>query len=126
MIRQLILVATCAIACASHATDVGVSINFAQPGLYGRIDLGAAPPPAVVYAQPVLVQPMPYAVAPVYLHVPPGQERDWGRHCPEYNACGAPVYFLQGRWYRENYADRRGDGDGGRGHGRGHGHHHED
>ncbi|MDE3012199.1 MAG: hypothetical protein KGI67_15045 [Pseudomonadota bacterium] len=117
------------------ATDVGVSINIAQPGLYGRIDIGAVPP-QLIYAQPVVIQPAYVAEPPppVYLHVPPGHERHWARHCREYNACGVPVYFVQDGWYRQNYGRRDGDEHHGRGEGRGHdgegdrghGHRHDD
>lgn len=124
------------------ATDVGVSINIAQPGLYGRIDIGAVPP-QLIYAQPVVIQPAYVAEPPppVYLHVPPGHERHWSRHCREYNACGVPVYFVQDGWYRQNYGrhdgeqhgegehhgrgEGRGQGDEGD-RGRGHGHKHDD
>ena len=27
-----------------------------QPGVYGRIDIGNAPPPPLIYAQPVIIQ----------------------------------------------------------------------
>ena len=59
--------------------------------------------------------------------MPPGYERDWGRHCGAYNACGQPVYFVRDDWYtnvyarhyhehgdmrrREYYDDRRGPHD---------------
>ncbi len=45
---------------AAIAADVGVSIQFSQPGVYGRIDLGQYPqPPQVIVAQPVMVVPPP-------------------------------------------------------------------
>jgi hypothetical protein len=115
MIRPLCLLLLATQALTATATDVGVSINIAQPGFYGRIDLGAVPPP-VVYAQPVLIQSAPYPVPaqPIYLHVPPGHERHWSRHCREYNACGAPVYFVRDDWYRREYAGRDGRGGGDR------------
>ncbi len=43
---------------AFAATDVGVSISVGQPGFYGRIDIGNAPPPVLVYPQPVVIQPV--------------------------------------------------------------------
>lgn len=135
----------------AQAADVGVSISIGQPGFYGRIDIGNAPPPVLMYPQPVIIQPVPVAVVrqPIYLHVPPGHAKDWGRHCARYAACNQPVYFVQDRWYQEVYVpqyrqryapppgkyrhddDRRGKGyddrgrgkdkhdDKGRGHGRG-------
>src|SRR5262245_20500803 len=77
----------------SWAGDVAVSLTVGQPGFYGHIDIGDYPRPEVVYAQPVVIQPVPAGVVvqPVYLHVPPGQEKKWGRYCGGYNACGQPV-----------------------------------
>jgi hypothetical protein len=98
-------IAMAAIALPAFA-QVGVSVNVGEPGFYGQIDIGNAPPPAVVYAQPRIVEP--YAVGgppppPLYLHVPPGHIRHWRRHCHEYNACGRPVYFVQEDWYNRVY-----------------------
>jgi hypothetical protein len=91
---------------AAAAADIGISINVAQPGFYGRIDLGAVPtPPPLLMRAPVVVEQAPMDVPrePVYLHVPPGHEKHWAQHCREYNACGVPVYFVQDRWYNEVY-----------------------
>ncbi len=56
--NKLILVVTIlAGAAPAFAGDVGVSITVDQPGLYGRIDIGNAPPPQLINAQPVLVAP---------------------------------------------------------------------
>jgi len=106
LVRALAGAALCA-ALPALAADVGVSINFAQPGMYGRIDIGNVGQPALLYAQPVVIQPA-YAQPPqpIYLRVPPGHERHWSRHCREYNACGVPVYFVREDWYRDHY---RGD-----------------
>ena len=85
-----------------------------QPGLYGRIDIGSFPPPAVVYPQPVVYVPPRVAVVqqPVYLYVPPGHQKDWGKHCGRYNACGVPVYFVQEHWVRERYEAQHSHGHG--------------
>ena len=58
-------------------TSVGVSIGINQPGVYGRIDIGNYPRPAVVYGQPIIIAPQPMVVRPqpVYLYVPPGHQR---------------------------------------------------
>ncbi len=89
------------------ATNVGVSIGIGQPGYYGRIEIGAYPPPVIVYPQPVVIQPQPrYVGAPIYLRVPPGHAQRWSRHCHRYGACGQPVYFVQEEWYRDAYAPR--------------------
>lgn len=132
----------------ASAADVGVSVSIGQPGFYGRIDIGNQPPPQIIYPQPVIYAPAPYATAhrPIYLRVPPGHYNNWGKHCARYGACGQPVYFVQDGWYQNVYApsyreqhyhrddrrydrrddrrdDRRGDRDGpGRGHGKGKGH----
>lgn len=85
------------------ATDVGVSVQISQPGVYGRIDIGRFPQPAVVVAQPVVVaRPVAVAPPPAYLWVPPGHRKNWRRHCHRYGACGTPVYFVQEGWYRQH------------------------
>ena len=86
------------------AADVGVSINIGQPGFYGRIDIGNAPPPVLIYPQPVWINRVAVAPAPLYLRVPPGHEKKWDKHCKKYAACGQPVYFVRDEWYRDVYA----------------------
>lgn len=89
------------------AADVGVSISVSEPGFYGRIDLGRAPAPLLIYPQPIIIEQRPVMVRqPIYLRVPPGHEKNWSKHCRRYNACGQPVYFVQDNWYREVYAPR--------------------
>jgi hypothetical protein len=89
---------------AFASTDVGISIGIAQPGVYGRIDIGSQPPPRVIYPQPVIYVPQRVAVvqAPIYLYAPPGHQKHWGKHCGRYNACGRPVYFVQENWVRQH------------------------
>jgi hypothetical protein len=101
--------AACALAPVFAQTNVGVSIGINQPGVYGRIDIGNYPPPRLVYPQPVIIVQGPVAVhrQPIYLYVPPGHQKNWGKHCARYNACGQPVYFVQEDWVRERYDDRR-------------------
>ncbi|TFW30089.1 hypothetical protein [Duganella callida] len=133
---------------SAFAADVGVSISVGQPGFYGRLDIGGYPPPPVIYQQPVLVErPVRYVeTAPIYLRVPPGHARNWGKHCHAYHACNQRVLFVQDRWYHNEYVpryhERHGDhgrfegyreerhdhhdhhghhGEHGRGHGQGHG-----
>jgi hypothetical protein len=101
-------------ASASAQTQVGVSIGIQQPGVYGRIDIGNFPPPPVVYTQPVVIAPSRVAVVqrPVYLYVPPGHQKNWGKHCARYAACGQPVYFVQETWVRERYEEHHHHGRG--------------
>lgn len=96
------VVTTASFTAPVSATDVGVSITIGQPDFYGRIDIGDYPRPQLVYAQPILIeriQPRP----PIYLRVPPGHAKHWGKHCREYNACGEQVYFVQDSWYTNEY-----------------------
>jgi len=91
---------------AAAPASAAVSVAVGEPGFYGRIDIGGAPPPQVVYSQPMVIEQSPYAAqrAPVYLRVPPGQQRNWRRYCANYGACGQPVYFVQEGWYSNVYA----------------------
>lgn len=135
-IRIMTTLLALTLAAPAIAADVGVSINIGEPGFYGRLDLGNAPQPQLIYAEPVIVQHVVVRPAPVYLRVPPGHEKHWDRYCSAYRACGRPVYFVQDNWYRNVYApdyrQRHGHGNGhdnGRGHGdhhdKGHGHGHD-
>jgi len=93
-------------ACAPvMAADVGVSISIGEPGFYGQIDIGSYPRPRLLYPAPVVIHAVPVGVvvAPRYLRVPPGHEKHWDKHCAEYNACGAPVYFIEDGWYNTVY-----------------------
>jgi hypothetical protein len=96
---------------AAHAGDVnvGMSIQFSQPGVFGRIDIGQYPQPQVVVAQPVIVAPPPAMPPPepIYLWVPLEHRKHWERYCGEYRACGHPVYFVNHVWYRNNVMARR-------------------
>src|SRR3954469_2409668 len=105
---KTILVLVLAVAAAGSALaqpSVGVSIGINQPGVYGRINIGDVPRPALVLPQPVIIAPPRVAVerAPIYLYVPPGHQQNWRRYCGRYGACGQPVYFVQDRWVRERY-----------------------
>lgn len=93
---------------AALAADVGVAVTIGDPGFYGRIVLGNAPPPRVIYTAPVIIQQRPVTVvrSPIYLRVPYGHEKHWDKHCRRYNACGQPVYFVQNDWYQQEYAPR--------------------
>lgn len=95
-----------AAAVPAFAADVAVSVSVGEPGFYGRLDLGGYPPPAVVYTRPVMIERVPVAPPPLYLRVPPGHIKHWSRHCHEYGACGAPVYFVKDHWYHHEYVPR--------------------
>ena len=111
------------VAGVAQAADVGVSINISQPGIYGRIDIGRFPPPVLYAPRPVIITQR-VIEEPVYLWVPPGHRQNWRRYCGRYDACGAPVYFVQDRWYRQHVMAPRYVEEGHRDHpGRGHGHH---
>lgn len=134
-------VAAAALLCAglpALATEVGVSVQVSQPGVYGRIDIGRFPQPQVVVAQPVVIQrpvQVVQAPQPVYMWVPPGHRKNWRKHCGQYNACGVPVYFVKDEWYGQHVRphderghrggrdDRDDDRGRGKGHGKGHGKH---
>ena len=128
--KRFITLALAAVALGSAQAQPNVSISVHQPGVYGRIDIGGMPPPALVLPQPVLIAPPAVVVQrqPIYLYVPPMHQQNWRRYCGRYNACGQPVYFVQENWYNNDYAPRHGghgqDDQGerhGEGHGRGHG-----
>ncbi len=75
------------------------------PGVYGQVQFGNAPPPPVVIPQPTIIvqQPPGVVMKPIYLHVPPGHQRNWAKHCHEYHACNRPVYFVKSREYEPGY-----------------------
>ena len=130
---------------AAHAGVPSINVTVSgeiTPGVYGEVQVGNAPPPPLVYVQPIIVTQRPHHEdddRPIYLHVPPGHAKNWKRHCREYNACYRPVYFVRSAEYNPGYrghSDRRhgdegrrderrdeGRGDeGNRGEGRGRGH----
>jgi hypothetical protein len=135
----LAAIAVMASASAWSAVDVGVGVGVTirQPGVYGRIEIGTnAPPPPVIYRQPVVIAQPAVIVAepPMYLYVPPGHAKKWRKHCHHYDACGREVYFVREEWVQARYNEahpRKGppvyaqerDEDRGRGHDRGHGKH---
>jgi len=103
---KIFLALVLAIGAVSTATaQTSVSIGINQPGVYGRINIGNVPPPALYRADPIIIAPPRVVVErqPVYLYVPPTHEQNWGRYCGQYNACGQPVYFVRDEWVRERY-----------------------
>jgi hypothetical protein len=121
MKRTAIALALFAITVPAWSADVGVSVTVNQPGIFGRIDIGNLPPPQLIYAEPMLIRPMLHGAPPppIYLHVPPGHEKNWRKHCAKYDACGRPVYFVHEDWYRKEYEPRHREGHGDRRHGEG-------
>ena len=117
MKRFLVGVALVTLASSALAADVGVSVSIGQPGFFGRIDIGNAPQPQLIYPAPVIIQQVPVGVVrqPIYLSVPPGHEKKWSKHCRKYNACGQPVYFVQQDWYTNEYAPAYRSEHGGKG-----------
>lgn len=103
----------CAAAGAAHSqayVNATVGGELA-PGVYGRVQIGNAPPPPVLYPQPVVIHPPAVVIprSPIYLYVPPGHAKNWSKHCARYAACGQPVYFV-----KEPPRHDHGKGKGGR------------
>ena len=93
---------------SAFAGDLGINVILSgqvSPGVYGQVEIGNAPRPRVVYEQPrVIVVDKRYArYEPIYLHVPPGHAKNWGKHCRTYNACGRSVYFVKSSEYEPEY-----------------------
>lgn len=127
---------------SAQASDLGVSVQFGQPGFYGHLDLGGfQQAPQVIYREPRIVERVTIERAPLYLMVPEGHHKHWDKHCYRYDACNRQVYFVQERWYNDVVVPRyrndyqrndyqryyeRDDDDRGHGkkHGHGHGHGH--
>jgi hypothetical protein len=94
----------CAIARASGPVD----------GIYGKLDLRHFASPEVINAVPVAVSPPARGASrkPVFLHVQPGEEKQWSLHCGTYKACSVPVHFVTERWFVEVYLPAVGSQDG--------------
>jgi hypothetical protein len=97
---------------AAQAADINIHVLIpgeVRPGVYGRVDLGSAPPPPLVYAKPVIIvrEPRPAPLQPIYLHVPPGHAKNWSKHCKKYDACGRPVYFVMSDEYKPKKAKKK-------------------
>jgi hypothetical protein len=104
--KLLALLGIAAFAGSAAAADVGVSVTIGQPGFYGRLDIGGFPQPALIYQQPMMIQAVPLSRPPLYLRVPPGHARNWGKYCYRYHACGERVFFVRDDWYRQEYMPR--------------------
>jgi hypothetical protein len=107
------------LASAAARAEIGVSVSIGQPGFYGQIDIGDYPAPRLIYAEPIIIHRAPSPGRPLYLHVPPGHEKNWAKHCVHYDACGRPVYFVRDEWYNDVYVPAYQERHGGRGNGHG-------
>jgi hypothetical protein len=103
--KKILALALVAGIAGSAFAQTSVSIGINQPGVYGRINIGNVPQPALILPQPVIIQrpQVVYERAPIYLYVPPAHQQNWRRYCGQYNACGQPVYFVRENWVRERY-----------------------
>jgi hypothetical protein len=115
MTKILALVLAAGALGTAHA-QTSVSIGVNQPGVYGRINIGDVPRPALYRAEPVIIARPRVVVEqpPVYLYVPVAHQQNWRRYCGRYNACGQPVYFVRDDWVRERYSHEHPDWDRGR------------
>lgn len=95
----------------SIATDIDLRVILSgeiAPGIYGRVDIGNAPRPPLLHAQPVIITRQPGNPGPpLYLHVPPGHAKNWAKHCHRYGACGHPVYFVKSQEYAPGYKGKK-------------------
>ncbi|HEY8085780.1 MAG TPA: hypothetical protein VIE69_09290 [Methylophilaceae bacterium] len=134
--KRILWLLAISVAAFSGLANAGISVSIGEPGFFGAIDIGNAPPPEVYSQQPVIVAaPSGPPIPPVYLRVPPEHRAHWKRYCAQYNACGRPVYFVQDRWYTNVYAPHykqhhdfykgRRDFEDRRDHDRGHDHDHD-
>jgi hypothetical protein len=121
MKKILSLVAMTLVAAPALAADVGISIGIGDPNFYGHIVIGNAPPPVLVYSEPVVIVRSEVVMEPIYLRVRAGHAQNWSRYCGEYNACGRPVYFVRDDYYNDVYAPHYHKNHG-NGHGKGNKH----
>lgn len=106
LIAAALAAATASLAAPALAGELGVTVNYGEPGFYGRLDIGDFPQPQVIYRQPVLIERGAVERPPVYLRVPPGHAKNWRKHCGKYGACGERVYFVKDDWYNREYVPR--------------------
>jgi len=104
--KKLLVIALAlgAVGSAMAQPSVGLSIGINQPGVYGQINIGNLPAPALVAPRPVVIAPAAVSAPPAYLYVPLAEQRNWRRYCGKYEACGRPVYFVREDWVRDRYA----------------------
>lgn len=100
----LTFVATALLVAPAFAANIGVNVAIGDPDFYGHITIGDAPPPVVVYREPMVIVQPGIAMQPIYLRVQAGHAQNWRQHCGQYGACGRPVYFVQDSYYQDVYA----------------------
>jgi len=84
----------------AQAVNISVGVGGeVLPGVYGSVNIDNGRYPALVYSEPLIVYRQSRILEPVYLHVPPGHLKKWGRYCDRYGACSRPVYFVKSRDY---------------------------
>ncbi len=115
LLASLMIPLAAGLAAPAAEAQVGLSIQLGDPRYYGRLEFrdgwgwgSGLSGDALLLPRPVVIHrgwrgPAP---APVYLRVPPGHARNWGKHCSRYGACGVPVYFVRDDWYRNVYIPR--------------------
>lgn len=95
----------------AHAVNISVGVGGeVLPGVYGSVNIDNGRYPVLVYDEPLIVTRPSRILSPVYLHVPPGHLKKWGRYCDRYGACARPVYFVKSRDYYDfspRYIDQR-------------------
>jgi hypothetical protein len=100
---------------AIFAVAIGSAAAASEPGLYGRLDLEGLPKPDLIHDKPVKATSSFMSLfggKPVYVHVRPGDELHWARHCKRYDACSSPVLFVTESWFLNVYLPRIGSDDG--------------
>lgn len=108
MIRKTLLsLALVAVTCSSaYATT--------DEGIYGRLNLKGLPKPETIVDKTIKASNILLSVfnRPAYIHVYPGDEQHWARHCQQYDACTTPVLFVTEAWFLNVYLPSIGAFDG--------------
>jgi hypothetical protein len=108
MIRNL------TISLAVLASATAIAQTQTDTGIYGQLDLKGLPKPEVIQAKAVKANSslMNAFSRTIYIHVRPGDEEHWARHCKQYDACGSPVLFVTENWFVNVYLPAIGAFDG--------------
>lgn len=85
-----------------------------DPSLYGKLDVSRFKRPETTHHRPVIAdgQVRRTSMAPIYIHLPPGQQQHWATRCAEFAACKTPVYFVSEGWFMTVYLPAVGSRDG--------------